>query len=108
MKVVISQSDDSNVKLEYESQPEENNQVEVTEENIERTESGISTQALSESHEIFDSSDATMEVEIVKSQEEADLGESGIELATSNEPDNLNETSDTRDSLEDKLSQMEG
>lgn len=69
----------------------------------------MSNQALSESHDIFDSSDAAMEVEIEKSQEQSDNCESEIELnTTTNESINLNETTDTRDSLEDKLSQMEG
>ncbi len=79
--------------------------MEIVEENTDRADSG---QGLNESHDIFESSNTTMEVEVDKTQEQSDLGESEIELNTTNEAINLNETTDTRDSLEDKLSQMEG
>lgn len=49
-------------------------------------------------------------MEVDKSQEQQNLDESVIELSATNDTIHLNETTDqsSRDSLEDKLSQMEG
>ncbi|KAJ8682724.1 hypothetical protein QAD02_018516 [Eretmocerus hayati] len=95
VKIVITQSEEEGVKLEFED----------------RTESGLSnlsTQVImSESHnDIFETTGSTMEVD--KTQEGTNLEESVIELSETNNTINLNETTDSRDSLEDKLSQMEG
>lgn len=126
VKIVITQSDDdvgdgSNVKLQFEDSVTEENDhhhhqitSEATvESTIERMESGLSSLStqvvMSESTDIFGTSDTgDMEVEVGKSQDNSTLDESVVELSTVNETINLNETTDSRDSLEDKLSQMEG
>jgi hypothetical protein len=112
LKIVVTQSDENGVKLEFEETPEEDNQIEVVEDNgNERAESGLSslsTRVLGESSNIFETSETAMDVEMDKTHEQPNLDESVIELSATNETVNLNETTDSRDSLEDKLSQMEG
>ncbi|XP_032677835.1 uncharacterized protein LOC116847199 [Odontomachus brunneus] len=63
----------------------------------------LDTPDLPESADIFEPSDDVLDV-----QKSTTLNESVIELSQSNETINLNDTNDSQDSLEDKLSQMEG
>jgi hypothetical protein len=65
----------------------------------------LDTPDLSETVSIFEPSDDVLEV---RKSEATSLEESVIELAQNNDTINLNDTNDSQDSLEDKLSQMEG
>jgi len=65
----------------------------------------LETPDLSETVSIFEPSDDVLEV---RKSEATSLEESVIELAQNNDTINLNDTNDSQDSLEDKLSQMEG
>ncbi|XP_023245216.1 uncharacterized protein LOC106643221 [Copidosoma floridanum] len=99
------------VKMDYEGSNVETSQTEGVDEseNVERSEAELSelnTQVLSDTNDIFEASVTEMEVD--KSQEQSNVNESVIELSVANDTINLNETTDSRDSLEDKLSQMEG
>ncbi|XP_058791583.1 uncharacterized protein LOC131664473 [Phymastichus coffea] len=107
---IEAEPDQDSTKLNFEH--EHNQEVDEDEIDVERTESGLSalsTQVLTETNDMFEASDSTMEVE-KSSHEQQNLDESVIELSTTNETININETADqsSRDSLEDKLSQMEG
>lgn len=66
----------------------------------------LDTQDLSETASIFESSDDVV-LEVRKSTSD-NLTDSVIELSQGNDTINLNDTNDSQDSLEDKLSQMEG
>ena len=107
--ILRSESDNENVKIEYASQTSEI--LEQNHSDIERAEqglSGLADQVLNDANDIFGTSETGMEVD--KSQNEhQQLEESVIELSSTSENVNLNEGNDnSRDSLEDKLSQMEG
>ncbi|KAL2748545.1 zinc finger CCCH domain-containing protein 13-like isoform X2 [Vespula maculifrons] len=64
----------------------------------------LDTQDLSESTDIFEPSDNVLDVQ----KNDNTLEDSVIELHHENDTINLNDTNDSQDSLEDKLSQMEG
>jgi len=65
----------------------------------------LDTQDLSETASIFEASDDVLDIQKSASD---NLNESVIELSQGNNTINLNDTNDSQDSLEDKLSQMEG
>lgn len=65
----------------------------------------LDNQDLSETASIFEATDDVLEVR--KSTTDS-LNDSVIELTQANDTINLNDTNDSQDSLEDKLSQMEG
>ncbi|XP_012056029.1 PREDICTED: uncharacterized protein LOC105619108 [Atta cephalotes] len=65
----------------------------------------LDTQDLSETASIFEASDDVLDIQKSASD---NLTESVIELSQGNNTINLNDTNDSQDSLEDKLSQMEG
>ena len=65
----------------------------------------LDTQDLSETASIFEASDDVLDIQKSASD---NLSESVIELSQGNNTINLNDTNDSQDSLEDKLSQMEG
>ena len=114
LQIVITQAEDEGIKLQYENSQVDVSQVEATEEiaveRIERTQSvsTLSPQVLSETNDMFETSVTSIEVEVDKSQDHSNLEESVIEMSATSGTINLNETTDSRDSLEDKLSQMEG
>lgn len=94
-------------ETEIKVDPEEPVQVSVAQ-GESQPESGtlsLDTQDLSETASIFESSDDVLEVQKSTTN---NLNESVIELSQSNDTINLNDTNDSQDSLEDKLSQMEG
>ncbi|KAK2584340.1 hypothetical protein KPH14_006731 [Odynerus spinipes] len=64
----------------------------------------LDAQDLSESTDIFEPSDNVLDVQ----KGDDTLGDSVIELDHESDTINLNDTNDSQDSLEDKLSQMEG
>lgn len=64
----------------------------------------LSGHEMSESADIFDQSGSVLETQ----KSDTPLEDSVIELSAGNDTINLNDTQDSRDSLEDKLSQMEG
>ncbi|XP_012535966.1 uncharacterized protein LOC105836463 [Monomorium pharaonis] len=97
MEVEVAQEE---IKLDPEM--EEPTQVIVQEES--QPESAIS-QDLSETASIFETADEMLEVRKSASD---NLNDSVIELSQGNDTINLNDTNDSQDSLEDKLSQMEG
>lgn len=85
---------------------EESSQVITVQEN--QSDSGTLTldnQDLSETASIFEAPDDVLEV---RKSTTDNLSDSVIELSQSNDTINLNDTNDSQDSLEDKLSQMEG
>ncbi|KAL0119559.1 hypothetical protein PUN28_007776 [Cardiocondyla obscurior] len=65
----------------------------------------LDNQDLSETASIFETSEDVLEV---RKTSVANLSESVMELSHGNDTINLNDTNDSQDSLEDKLSQMEG
>lgn len=65
----------------------------------------LDNQDLSETASIFEASDDVLEV---RKSASSNLNDSVIELSQGNDTINLNDTNDSQDSLEDKLSQMEG
>lgn len=111
VQIVITQSEEDGMKLEVQSSSE-NNQIQDAEdgtETIESTTEGCQElPSLTESNDIFETSETVMEVDGKSIEEQTNLDDSVIELSATNETINLNETADSRDSLEDKLSQMEG
>ncbi|OXU28972.1 hypothetical protein TSAR_002349 [Trichomalopsis sarcophagae] len=112
VQIVITQSEEEGMHLEVQSSSE-NNQIQVAEDGtttIESTTEGCQGElpSLTESNDMFETSETVMEVDGKSIQEQPNLDESVIELSATNETINLNETTDSRDSLEDKLSQMEG
>lgn len=94
----------SDIKLQ--TDVAESTQVIAEQEDNQNSAAGLSleTQDLSETVSIFEPSDV---LEVRKSDANT-LEESVIELTQSNDTINLNDTNDSQDSLEDKLSQMEG
>ncbi|KAL6258688.1 hypothetical protein P5V15_010640 [Pogonomyrmex californicus] len=100
IKVKIEQ--EAEIKLEPKAE-ESSQEISVQEES--QSESGTITldnQDLSAS--IFEASDDVLE----ERKSTSGLGDSVIELSQANDTINLNDTNDSQDSLEDKLSQMEG
>lgn len=89
VKITIEQNDEDCVKLQFEDSTQENN-----------------TQEEMETSDMFENSEQAIEGE--EKAEVENMEQSVIELSATNETINLNETTDSRDSLEDKLSQMEG
>jgi len=101
MEVEVAQ--ETEIKLD----PEANEPVQVSATQEETQSEGatltLDTQDLSETASIFESSDDVLEVRKSTSD---NLNDSVIEQG--NDTINLNDTNDSQDSLEDKLSQMEG
>ncbi|XP_020279407.1 uncharacterized protein LOC109852561 [Pseudomyrmex gracilis] len=98
-KTEVEDTTDTEIKLE-----EETTQVIAVQESQEQTLT-LDTQDLAEATAIFEPSDDVLEVQ--KSSENLNNA-SVIELSQGNDTINLNDTQDSQDSLEDKLSQMEG
>lgn len=98
-KTEVEDTPETEIKLE-----EETTQVIAVEEPQEQT-LALDTQDLAEATAIFEPSDDVLEVQ--KSSENLNNA-SVIELSQGNDTINLNDTQDSQDSLEDKLSQMEG
>ncbi|XP_014477980.1 PREDICTED: uncharacterized protein LOC106746195 [Dinoponera quadriceps] len=94
-------------ELKLDSSEEVVEETDATEGNHEETEEtphlALDTQDLSETGDIFETSDDVLDV-----QKSSTLNDSVMELSQTNETINLNDTNDSQDSLEDKLSQMEG
>lgn len=103
MEVEVAQE-----KIKLDPETDEPAQVTVTQEEAPPDGATLSldTQDLSEATAIFESSDDVV-LEVRKSTSD-NLTDSVIELSQSNDTINLNDTNDSQDSLEDKLSQMEG
>ncbi|KMQ88809.1 zinc finger protein 26 [Lasius niger] len=103
MEVEVAQ--ETEIKLDPEA--EEPAQVSITQEENQPDGATLSldTQDLSETASIFESSDDVLEV---RKSTNDNLSNSVIELSQGNDTINLNDTNDSQDSLEDKLSQMEG
>jgi len=106
MEVEVTQ--DTELKLDPEI--EESSQVIAVQEES-QPDSGtvalstVDSQDLSETASIFEASDDLLEV---RKPTGSSLSDSVIELSQGNDTINLNDTNDSQDSLEDKLSQMEG
>ncbi|KYN03186.1 PREDICTED: uncharacterized protein LOC108773650 [Cyphomyrmex costatus] len=103
MEVEVSQ--ETEIKLD--SEAEESSQVITVPEESQPDSGtiGLDNQDLSETASIFEASDDVLDIQKSAS---GNLNESVIELAQGNNTINLNDTNDSQDSLEDKLSQMEG
>ena len=99
-KINVTQNEDDGVKLEF-LQSEE---IQTSEEQVETGLSNLNTQVLFEPTGIFENSQNVNTEE----KSEVNIGESIMEISSTNEPSNLNESHDSRDSLEIQLSQMEG
>lgn len=103
MEVEVAQ--ETEIKLDPEI--EESTQV-ISVQEESQPDSGTITldnQDLSETASIFETSDDVLEV---RKSAAANLNDSVMELSQGNDTINLNDTNDSQDSLEDKLSQMEG
>lgn len=107
MEVEVAQETEIKLDPETEEPAQVSVQVSVTQgENQPDTATlTLDTQDLSETASIFESSDDVLEVRKSTSD---NLSDSVIELSQGNDTINLNDTNDSQDSLEDKLSQMEG
>lgn len=88
--------------VKYDEKQEET-QVVAQEKENEQSNLVLNSQDLSETVDIFEPSDVVLETPKSNNTED-----SVIELSQTNETINLNDTNDSQDSLEDKLSQMEG
>lgn len=103
MEVEVAQ--ETEIKLDPEAE-DPSQMIAVQEEN--QSDSATITldnQDLSETASIFEPSDDVLEV---RKSASSNLSDSVIELSQGNDTINLNDTNDSQDSLEDKLSQMEG
>lgn len=101
MEVEVEQE----TELKLDAEIEEASQVIQEEVQPDPSAIALDNQDLSETASIFETSDDILEV---RKSTGGNLSDSVIELSQGNSTINLNDTNDSQDSLEDKLSQMEG
>ncbi|XP_043467831.1 uncharacterized protein LOC122502039 isoform X2 [Leptopilina heterotoma] len=107
---IISEAVPEEEKMEIEQQEQEEEQQETVQndENIEQVQEttlSLSGHEISASEDMFEQSGSVLESQ---KSDNTPLEDSVIELSQTNDTITLNDTHDSRDSLEDKLSQMEG
>ncbi|KAI4479580.1 hypothetical protein M0804_010977 [Polistes exclamans] len=90
--------------IEFKTDLEQTNEQIIEQDENQESNLALDTQDLSESTDIFEPSDNVLDVQ----KNDNTLEDSVIELHHENDTINLNDTNDSQDSLEDKLSQMEG